>query len=365
MQNPPSPLLHPTSDSGITQTAADGVLLPEFEPNPQSSVTENAWSENYGAPAVATVYAGNTPNPKSFFYGFWQHGCTAPWHVEQPRRITYDNEDRFRSSPVFVARSEEEQALQARGLNRAKAIGLPIVYAPRLEQPRIGNSLLIVPTHTLAGMSLPDRSAYRRYVDEVKQFFSDFTCVAVCIHPACWENGLWLDEFRNCNIKIIKGADHRDLNALCRMRSLFSSFECVTTNGWGSHVAYALAEGARVSIFGTKPIITLEQMQAADATWRKNADGRKQLELQSEQDAEKEYLHHYMRLPKDGVQNIEQGRWLIGHDNKVSRLEMRELLKEAYRGTLKQRISSYGKKFEYRSKHFLRGIWRKFQSTKT
>ncbi len=41
------------------------------------------------------------------------------------------------------------------------------------------------------------------------------------------------------------GSEH-----LRRLRRLFGRFEFVTTNGFGSHIAYAAAAGAKVSVFG-------------------------------------------------------------------------------------------------------------------
>jgi hypothetical protein len=39
-------------------------------------------------------------------------------------------------------------------------------------------------------------------------------------------------------------------NALTRMRRIFKSFDYITTNSIGSHVAYAAYSGAKVSIYG-------------------------------------------------------------------------------------------------------------------
>lgn len=134
------------------------IRLPDYKPNRKRAVTENGWSENYGATLAAAQYAGITIKSPLSFQGFWQHGCFGPWELEIPGVSTYFKNDEFRDWPVFVARTEEEILLQKQGLTKARAIGLPIVYATYIEQPRLPESLLIVPTHTLAGMKNPDRS---------------------------------------------------------------------------------------------------------------------------------------------------------------------------------------------------------------
>jgi len=50
------------------------------------------------------------------------------------------------------------------------------------------------------------------------------------------------------------------------------------------------------------------KVRAVDASWKKNPVGMRTLELQTELDAEKEYLRQYMSLPNDGVEKIEHDR---------------------------------------------------------
>jgi hypothetical protein len=48
----------------------------------------------------------------------------------------------------------------------------------------------------------------------------------------------------------LRGAIAEDANSLVRIKYILSSFEQITTNCLGSHIAYSLAVGARVSIAG-------------------------------------------------------------------------------------------------------------------
>jgi hypothetical protein len=56
--------------------------------------------------------------------------------------------------------------------------------------------------------------------------------------------------FEKHGIPWIAGADSSDRNALRRMAAIFATFESVTGNTLGSHVAYAAYSGCKVSIWG-------------------------------------------------------------------------------------------------------------------
>jgi len=183
----------------------------------------------------------------------------------------------------------------------------------------------VVPTHTLAGDQFPDRSAFERYADQIKAVAGHFSRVVICIHPNCRRNGLWVREFSTRGFEIVFGAQTNDANALLRMRMLFGQFESMTTNGWGSHVAYALAFGARVSIHGALPQRT-EADYLRDLCWAANPAGLKAM-LSSETLArEREYLQAFHQSPEQGVADVAKGRWLIGAEHKLAPAEMKQVM---------------------------------------
>jgi hypothetical protein len=328
--------------------------LPTYSRSKKMAVGENGWSENYGATIQAAKYADTKIKSPIAFQGFWQHGCFGPWDMEIPESLTYYNQENFKNWPVLVARKDEEIVLRKQGLHLARAIGLPIVYAEPIAQPHIPNSLLIVPTHTMSGMQFPNSSDFVRYADQLKIFVGKFDYVAACIHPSCWKNRLWLDEFRELGLPIIKGADGTDQNSLCRMKTLFRSFQNVTSNGWGSHIAYALAENARVSIYGTQPMCSADEMRKVDATTRDNFQSQS-YRLSPEFAAKrKRHLERYYTTPDGGVSDIEYGRYLIGSDNKISTSEMKEVLRLGYQCTLRESLKARGQALERKVKQFFR-----------
>ncbi|MCX6938742.1 MAG: glycosyltransferase [Verrucomicrobia bacterium] len=184
-----------------------------------------------------------------------------------------------------------------------------------------------MPGHTLRGFEFPDRKAFMRYAEEIKSIAAFFDRVVVCVHPACRHNGLWVSEFSSLGFEIIYGAETHDANALPRMRALFEQFEAITTNGWGSQVAYALAFGAKVAIWGTMPDIG-EKNYLLDTTWAANRASLKAALSAETKAREQAFLAKFLVPPQAAVADKALGEWLIGAENRISPGEMRELLGE-------------------------------------
>ena len=234
--------------------------------------------------------------------------------------------------PVYVAREDHATYLRSNGIRDATAIGLPFVYTPRCEVSKRPNSLLVVPTHTLSGDSadtFEDRTSFQKYASEIAAVRSHFDEIWACIHPSCAKNGLWIEEMKSAGCNIVQGASVGDRNALLRMKTLFSTFGYVTTNGWGSHIPYAMACGAMVSVHGTKPDRTLGQM-LRDSTWAENPDAAKRAVSPATKEKESQFLGQFRCLPHLAKSNAALGRKLIGADHKVSRRKMRQLLANAF-----------------------------------
>ena len=219
------------------------LILPPIIPYQLSAKFENGWTDQYGAISIALLYAKMKSKEPVFIKGFWDHGCGAPWINNSPNWLVC-NAINLKNEYVYTCRKDNEIILQKAGYLKSQAIGLPILYTKSLNLRRIPRSLLVMPTHTLSGDSFDDKTAFQEYVKEIKLSTDGFEHVVICIHPSCHKNGLWTREFESQGFDVIYGALNYDRNALIRMRALFEQFEVVTTNGWGSHVAYALAFGA-------------------------------------------------------------------------------------------------------------------------
>lgn len=150
----------------------------------------------------------------------------------------------------LVATKDQELFFEQNGKS-ALAVGAPFTYAAQFDDYdvlREPNSLLVMPPHGLpfSNESWPEES----YVQKINGLKSDFGKIVVCLHPSCVDKNKWLEEFDKYNIPWIVGADMHDKNALVRMHRIFTSFDYMTTNCIGSHVAYAAYSGCKVSIFG-------------------------------------------------------------------------------------------------------------------
>jgi len=299
------------------------LLLPPYRAYRRQAFRANGWTDQYGALQTAAAYAGTSVSARRF-NAVWQHGCFGPWVEYSPELLTYSTPN-ARALPVFVAREEQAELLRRNGFGQAEAIGLPIVYAAEDPVQRWSRSLLVVPTHTLSGAGGIDRGLCERYAEEIDGARQAFDHVAVCIHPHCRKNGLWIDEFARRGIPIVDGAAPDDVNALARMRALFSQFETVTTNGWGSHVAYALAFGARVSIDGTEVLCSKEGM-LRDATWAADPKVLETARAPAMRERILDFTRPFRVAPGDAVADPALGRWLIGADRRLSPAEMGALL---------------------------------------
>ena len=107
-----------------------------------------------------------------------------------------------------------------------------------------------------------------------------------------------------------------DSNSLSRMRMLFEMFEHVTTDRYGSHVAYALYLGAKVSIWGPTEPLTREYF-LRDGLWRRFPDAIDRL-LSGENIRKSDRLLGRFRVhPSNGVIDRELGAQMVGHDNRL------------------------------------------------
>ena len=91
---------------------------------------------------------------------------------------------------------------------------------------------------------------FDRYADQIADIKHRFSKVVACVHPECGKKGYWAPHFSKRGISVVSGAHLNDKNSLLRMAVLFSRFEFVTTNGFGSHLAYGAFFGAKPSIYG-------------------------------------------------------------------------------------------------------------------
>jgi hypothetical protein len=220
----------------------------------------------------------------------------------------------------FVARKDEETFLREGSYQDVRAIGLPIIYTQPSGLSRIPNSVLVMPTHSLASDVL--MPSCERYVEEIAQIRSHFDLVAACVSAYCIARNLWVPQFAEYGIPVVRGAGIADTNALNRMRALFESFEYVTTDSYGSHVFYALYFGAKVSIWGTATPVFRDNV-LKDGGWAAYPDTVDALLSEDTTRKGEVYLGPLRVDPWKAMQNVELGRAMLGHDNKLTPKQLR------------------------------------------
>lgn len=162
---------------------------------------------------------------------------------------------------------------------------------------------------------------FKEYVDAIVSIRAEFALVAACIHPSCLKHGYWVKEFEKAGIPIIPGANANDLNALERVRALMSQFEFVTTNAYGSLLAYSSAFGAKVSIFG--PFCNYNAGDFKNCGFYEEQPGlcEKVVHLINEETMRMEYPDFFCH-PREAKERVEWGLEQIGFNNRISPFEM-------------------------------------------
>jgi hypothetical protein len=228
----------------------------------------------YGCRKVLSTYCGFNHIPwqgKLVTAGDnWQHGWLPSYYNVHPELTMGVNGDTYRHREewrFFVARKDQENYLRENGYKDVHAIGLPFVYATFPPIKKIDGTLLVLPVHSI-DETHHDRQ-FEDYASYIKSISDRFSKVYVCIHPSDFRKGYWVNEFLKQGIPFVTGANYRDANALNRMRALFSAFEFVTSNGFGSHLAYASFSGAKASISGPYEEDKFEDYE--NSTFKKNS----------------------------------------------------------------------------------------------
>jgi len=315
-------------------------LLNELPPYELRNYTSSIM---YGADYVAASYCGLKKAPSSF-RGIWQHG----WHPSQdnihPLLITdgaNDYENAKKKEYFWVTRKDQEDFFHQNGFEHVRAIGLPLIYTTQQRTDRIRGSLLVMPSHSVAWTT--HRWNFEEYAENISTLRNKFKEIIVCVHPTCWERGYWVDAFRKRNFPVIKGAIAGDKNSLIRMRMLFDSFEYVTTNGFGSLVAYAAYCGAKPSIFGS--YAQIEKQDYANLNFLvRHPELLDCIIHEKSKETLQKYFPFLFCDPQDAVDLTEWGREQLGEPFRVSPAELQKLFGWGYFADIKGKTQIFRSK---------------------
>ncbi len=298
--------------------SSEPVFLPEVE---RLSSRETGISSMYGAISVAAAYCGfkQVPSPLP---GDWMHGWV-PSYREKFHPFWILGAETSPEKHYWVSRKDEEDFLRRCGYKNVSTIGLPMVYLPpTAEVRRRPGSLLVMPAHSAHYTTHSWK--FDEYAEAIAAIRSEFAEVLVCIAPTCWKHGYWVDAFRERGFPLVSGAAVFDRNALKRVQTLMCSFEYVTTNSFGSLLAYAAYFGAKPSVYGPYASYSVEDFKH-DPVFRLYPKLlERAIQLASEEELQRNCPQFFCH-PREAKANVEWGRFEVGESNKVSPRTMRSL----------------------------------------
>lgn len=180
--------------------------------------------------------------------GWWNHGWLPSFTMFHPQLVSQQAQP-GEYSLNLTPRQDMARILEQNGFSTVRAVGMPLVYLENLNVRRLLDSVLVAPFHSPPGYKITTAGG-GDFADVLKELKRKFELVVGCVHPRCLQNGMWINEFNEAGIPYVTGANMRDVNSLYRMQFLFSRFEHVATNGFGSLLAYAAFFGAKIWLAG-------------------------------------------------------------------------------------------------------------------
>ena len=288
-------------------------------------------SLQYGSGKVAVAYCDLKTIP-AYISGGWLHGWVPDYQLVDKRLALEQSVQDPSKEHSWVATRAHEKYLQEQGC-LSQAIGLSYCYLPERIYQRRKSSLLVMPAHSLEYTRHSWK--FEEYVDAIDSIRNCFETVAICIYPACIKNGYWIDDFKKRGYPIIEGANALDRNSLERVRALMSQFEYVTTNSFGSCIAYAAAFGSKISIYGPYAEPDLNSTKSDPYYLNQTGLAEKAIHAISSKTV-KMHLGELFVNPSDAVERNEWGCRQLGFENKVSPAEMRRLFGWDFAGRMKR-----------------------------
>ena len=277
----------------------------------------------YGDFKILCSYC-NLDHAKYLLSGEWQHAWVPPQcniHPELVIGSSGDSRLHRNHNKFFVARQDQVDFLVNCGYAYARAVGHPIVYVQTPVVRRTAGSLLVMPSHSTHESSSGRDQAIDEYIKYITTIKQRFNHISACLHAA--DFSIYSGKFLRAGIQIIQGAAEQDQNSYIRMLTLASTFEFMTTNSFGSHVAYFSYAGCKVSLAGPTPQINLASLK--ELTFYRNCpECRKYTEKRDH--LLKTAYPFFLVEPWLAQENIEWARLELGEQNKLQPRDCLDML---------------------------------------
>ncbi len=199
-------------------------------------------SDRYGFGHLLAARLGT--NPKRMFC-LWTHG----WYFWKEKLELTDLLGMKlppRDTILVFGSQEEVDLLKANGYSNAMAGGLPFSYVNHQSIRSNDDVLLAFIQHSAEAEKVSnDCTDYLDYLNSVRKHFES---IYVSVYSLDHSESL-VKEIRRRSLIPVLGADPTDSRSLIRTRVMLEYCKHVSSNCFGSHIAYALATGCRVSLF--------------------------------------------------------------------------------------------------------------------
>jgi hypothetical protein len=285
---------------------------------PVAPINRRSEADYYGASDLIGAALGHPSAPRSS--ASWKHGIAFKQNWASPDLILTEG-SRFTRHLVTV--ESQVAMLRGAGYLRVHAAGAPYLYVEPARAPRVPASLLIMPAHSVFNST--HSFGEDAYVEQLLSIQGRFDVVVACIGAPCVRKGRWIRAFERRGIPWVSGADSGDRNALRRMAAIFGSFEYMTTNTLGSHVAYGSYGGCKVSIWGPYAEFKLEDFRGVPWYERKWQRAKENIERFQEAHVRREYPHLFVD-PWEATAHVTWAASLLGRECKREPAEMARLL---------------------------------------
>jgi hypothetical protein len=278
------------------------------------------YSNLYGSAWIAAAYC-KLKSPPFWSGEIWQHGW-AYGCIKMPEQIfgSFINNKKIK---CLVATRKIENFLKSEGYKNAKAIGLPYVYLSDTCVERNKNTLLAMPTHTVPGSSL-DKKKIREYIDYICSLKKSFKKITFCLNAHDYKH----EDVRNlasyAGLDVICGVDG-GRSSLKEQYIRFKSYSHMTTNGAGSHIAYAAATGMKISISGPFHEYNEDSLSGIDFYKQFPSAISSAIERSSKNYLMSQWPWLFVS-PENSIENIVWGGSEIGSDCKQTPQELQKVM---------------------------------------
>jgi hypothetical protein len=260
----------------------------------------------------------------------WLHGWVW-WEELMKAEDLVGPRGAHRNMSVVVGNLAELKLLTEEGYRNLTVGGLPFAYVNHQQTPRCEHSLLAFIGKSAEGerFNVLDTN----YLDFLESQTGEFEHIYVSIATFDRSDNI-IREVKRRSLTPVPGANPTDKRSLLRTRIALEHCKYVSSNTFGSHIAYALSAGCNVSIF--TPLFRYSKDAWLLSQHGHSRDYVDRMEnVFSEPYLRKKWPSLFRDIPKNGYCDISEGLRSIGSDSRLNSIELTKVLGWDLRGQIR------------------------------